>query len=58
MTALVREALDVTGEQLVDAQAVVDEQAHERGRARVVVFGCGEEPIELVRGQADGRGVV
>ena len=57
MTALVREALDVAGEQFVDA-AVVDEQAHERGRARVVVLGCGEEPIELVRGQADGRGVV
>jgi hypothetical protein len=41
-SALVREALDVTGEQFVDAQAVVDEQAHERGRARVVVLGCGE----------------
>ena len=42
MPTLVREGVDVAGENLVDAQAVVDEQAHELHALRRAVFYANE----------------
>jgi hypothetical protein len=57
MAALIREGFDVAGEHLGDAQAVVDEEAHERGRAWSVGLGGRKEAIEFFGGKADRRGV-
>jgi hypothetical protein len=58
VSALVGERLDVAGEHLGDAQAVVDEQAHERRRPPAVGLGGGKQFVELLGGEADGGGVV
>jgi hypothetical protein len=58
VAALVGEVLDVGGEDLGDPQSVVDEQADERRRPRPVLLRGGQESVELVSGQADGRRVV
>jgi hypothetical protein len=46
--------LDVARERFGDSQPVVDEQADQRRGARPILFGGGEEAVELVGGQADG----
>jgi short chain dehydrogenase len=45
VASLVGEVLHVAAQGLVDAQAVVDEQGDERGRASGVGVGRGEQPV-------------
>ena len=58
VAALMREGLDVAGEDFGDAQAVVDEQAHERRRLWAVRFGGRQELVKLLGGEADSGRVV
>jgi|GEM_PF-3023228 len=55
---LVAEVLHVPGQRLGDAQAVVDEQAHQRHRAGPIDFGSAEQTAQLVPVQTHGGRVV
>jgi len=58
MALVVAEVLDVAGERLGDAQAVVGEEGDEGGRAGAVRVCRGDEAAQFVPVEAGGGGVV